>query len=135
MKQSGTSSEGGSGSRRRSGIDPAKERAAIAAYERVHPQIERLAEQITSAAGKVQSGGSMSFVYKGTRARMTNLQRQMVDIYYKFIQVYANSLPDSLLNHLKSDVRRVGNLTNDYTTGQVYQASGACSNGWQGYGC
>lgn len=135
MKQSGTSSADGSPGRRRSGIDPAKEKAAINAYERVHPQIERLAEQIISAAGKVQSGGSMSFVYKGTRARMTNLQRQMVDIYYKFIEVHGNNLPDSLFNHLKSDVRRVGNLTNDYTTGEVYQASGACSGGWNGYGC
>jgi tetratricopeptide (TPR) repeat protein len=135
MKQSGTSSAEGSSGRRRSGIDPAKEQAAINAYERVHPQIERFAEQIISAAGKVQSGGSMSFVYKGTRARMTNLQRQMVDIYYKFIEVYGDNLPDSLLNHLKSDVRRVGNLTNDYTTGQVYEASGACSGGWNGYGC
>ncbi|MBX3281890.1 MAG: hypothetical protein KF756_05375 [Acidobacteria bacterium] len=135
MKQSGTSSADGSTGRRRSGIDPAKERAAIAAYERVHPQVERLAEQIISAAGKVQSGGSMSFLYKGTRARMTNLQRQMVDIAYKFIEVHGNNLPDSLLNHLKSDVRRVGNLTNDYSTGEVYQASGACSNGWNGYGC
>ncbi|MCC7308923.1 MAG: hypothetical protein IT173_15270 [Acidobacteria bacterium] len=135
MKQSGTSSAEGSPGRRRSGIDPAREKAAINAYERVHPQIERLAEQIISAAGKVQSGGSISFVYKGTRARMTNLQRQMVDIYYKFIEVYGDNLPDSLFNHLKSDVRRVGNLTNDYTTGEVYQASGACSGGWNGYGC
>lgn len=135
MKQSGTSSADGSTVRRRSGIDPAKEQAAIAAYERVHPQIERLAEQVTSAAGKVQSGGSMSFVYKGTRARIANLQRQMVDIYYKFIEVHGPNLPDSLLNHLKSDVRRVGNLRNDYTTGEVYEASGACSGGWSGYGC
>lgn len=135
MKQSGTSSEGGSGSGRRSGIDPAKEKAAINAYERVHPQIERLAEQIISAAGKVQSGGSLSFTYRGTRQRMTNLQRQMVDIYYKFIEVHGRNLPDSLGNHLKSDVRRVGNLTNDYSTGEVYEASGACSGGWRGYGC
>jgi len=135
MKQSGTSSEGSSGSGRRSGVDPALERAAINAYERVHPQIERLAEQVISAAGKVQSGGSMSFVYKGTRARIANLQRQMVDIYYKFIEVHGPNLPDSLLNHLKSDVRRVGNLRNDYTTGEVYGASGACSGGWSGYGC
>ncbi|KXJ98784.1 MAG: ankyrin repeat-containing protein [Acidobacteria bacterium OLB17] len=135
MKQSGTSSDGGSVSGRRSGIDPAKERAAIAAYERVHPQIERLAEQIISAAGKVQSGGSMSFLYRGTRQRITNLQRQMVDIYYKFIEVHGPNLPDSLLNHLRSDVSRVGNLRNDYTTGEAYVANGACSNGWSGYGC
>ena len=132
MKLSGTSSEGGSVSRRRGGGDPAKERAAIAAYERVHPQIERLGEQIISAAGKVQSGGSMSFTYRGTRQRITNLQRQMVDIYYKFIEVHGSNLPDSLANHLKSDVSRAGNLRNDYSTGEAYVANGACSNGWNG---
>jgi tetratricopeptide (TPR) repeat protein len=135
MKQSGTSSDGGSGSGRRSGVDPAMERAAIAAYERIHPQIERLGEQIISAAGKVQSGGSLSFTYRGTRQRITNLQRQMVDIYYKFIEVHGPNLPDSLANHLKSDVSRAGNLRNDYTTGASYVAGGACSNGWNGYGC
>ncbi len=135
IKQSGTSSEGGSGSGRRSGVDPAMERAAIAAYERVHPQIERLGEQIISAAGKVQSGGSLSFTYKGTRQRITNLQRQMVDIYYKFKEVHGSNLPDSLANHLKSDVSRAGNLRNDYSTGEAYVAGGACSNGWSGYGC
>ena len=135
MKQSGTSSEGGSVSGRRSGVDPAKERAAIAAYERVHPQIERLSEQIISAAGKVQSGGSLSFTYRGTRQRITNLQRQMVDIYYKFIEVHGPNLPDSLARHLKSDVSRAGNLRNDYSTGESYVANGACSNGWNGYGC
>lgn len=135
MKQSGTSSDGGSGSGRRSGVDPAMERAAIAAYERVHPQIERLGEQIISAAGKVQSGGSLSFTYRGTRQRITNLQRQMVDIYYKFIEVHGANLPDSLANHLKSDVSRAGNLRNDYSTGESYVANGACSNGWNGYGC
>ena len=135
MKQSGTSSDGGSGSGRRSGVDPAMERAAIAAYERIHPQIERLSEQIISAAGKVQSGGSLSFTYRGTRQRITNLQRQMVDIYYKFIEVHGPNLPDSLANHLKSDVSRAGNLRNDYTTGASYVANGACSNGWNRYGC
>ena len=135
MKQSGTSSDGSSGSGRRSGVDPAMERAAIAAYERIHPQIERLSEQIISAAGKVQSGGSLSFTYRGTRQRITNLQRQMVDIYYKFIEVHGPNLPDSLANHLKSDVSRAGNLRNDYSTGASYVAGGACSNGWNGYGC
>ncbi len=135
MKQSGTSSEGGSGSGRRSGVDPAKERAAISAYERIHPQIERLGEQIISAAGKVQSGGSLSFTYKGTRQRINNLQRQMVDIYYKFIEVHGPNLPGSLAKHLKSDVSRAGNLRNDYSTGESYVANGACSNGWNGYGC
>lgn len=135
MKQSGTSSDGGSGSRRRSGIDPVKERAAIAAYERVHPQIERLGEQIISAAGKVQSGGSLSFTYRGTRQRITNLQRQMVDIYYKFTEAHGPNLPDSLLNHLKSDVSRAGNLRNDYNTGEAYVGGGLCSDGWSGYGC
>lgn len=135
MKQSGTSSDGGSGSGRRSGVDPAMERAAIAAYERIHPQIERLGEQIISAAGKVQSGGSLSFTYRGTRQRITNLQRQMVDIYYKFIEVHGPNLPDSLAKHLKSDVSRAGNLRNDYSTGATYVAGGACSNGWSGYGC
>jgi tetratricopeptide (TPR) repeat protein len=135
MKQSGTSSEGGSGSGRRSGVDPAMERAAIAAYERVHPQIERLGEQIISAAGKVQSGGTFSSFYTGTRQRITNLQRQMVDIYYKFNEVYGPNLPNSLANHLKSDVSRAGNLRNDYSTGEAYVANGACSNGWSGYGC
>ena len=130
MKQSGTSSDGSSGSGRRSGVDPAMERAAIAAYERVHPQIERLSEQIISAAGKVQSGGSLSFTYRGTRQRITNLQRQMVDIYYKFIEVHGPNLPDSLARHLKSDVSRAGNLRNDYSTGASYVANGACSNGW-----
>ncbi len=119
MKQSGTSSDG-SGSRGRSNVDPAKEQAAIAAYERVHPQIERLGEQIISAAGKVQSGGSLSFTYRGTRQRITNLQRQMVDIYYKFKEVHGENLPDSLANHLKSDVSRAGNLRNDYSTGEAY---------------
>lgn len=135
MKQSGTSSDGGSGSGRRSGVDPAMERAAIAAYERIHPQIERLGEQIISAAGKVQSGGSLSFTFKGTRGRIDNLQRQMVDIYYKFIEVHGPNLPDSLAKHLKSDVSRAGNLRNDYSTGEAYVANGACSNGWNGYGC
>ncbi len=135
MKQSGTSSDGGSGSGRRSGVDPAMERAAIAAYERVHPQIERLGEQIISAAGKVQNGGSLSFTFKGTRQRITNLQRQMVDIYYKFIGVHGPNLPDSLARHLKSDVGRAGNLRNDYSTGEAYVASGQCSSGWSGYGC
>ena len=135
MKQSGTSSDGSSGSGRRSGVDPAQERAAIAAYERIHPQIERLSEQIISAAGKVQSGGSLSFTYRGTRQRITNLQRQMVDIYYKFIEVHGPDLPDSLARHLKSDVSRAGNLRNDYSTGEAYVANGACSNGWNGYGC
>ena len=135
MKQSGTSSDGSSGSGRRSGVDPAMERAAIAAYERIHPQIERLSEQIISAAGKVQSGGSLSFTYRGTRQRITNLQRQMVDIYYKFIEIHGPNLPDSLANHLKSDVSRAGNLRNDYTTGASYVANGACSNGWNRYGC
>ncbi len=121
IKQSGSSSAGGSGSRRRSGVDPAKEQAAIAAYERVHPQIERLAEQIISAAGKVQSGGSLSFTYRGTRQRITNLQRQMVDIHYNFMQVHGPYLPDSLANHINSDVRRVGNLRNDLNTGEVYK--------------
>lgn len=122
MKQSGTSSEGGYSSRRRSGIDPEKERAAIAAYERVHPQIERLAEQIISAAGKVQSGGSLSFVFKGTRARISNLQRQMVDIHWKFMEVHGANLPDSLANHLNSDVRRAGSVRNDISTGEAYEA-------------
>lgn len=135
MKQSGTSSEGGSVSGRRTGVDPAMERAAIAAYERVHPQIERLGEQIISAAGKVQSGGSLSFTFKGTRQRINNLQRQMVDIYYKFIEVHGSNLPDSLAKHLKSDVSRAGNLRNDYSTGEAYVANGSCSNGWNGYGC
>ncbi|MDM7922396.1 MAG: tetratricopeptide repeat protein [Pyrinomonadaceae bacterium] len=135
MKQSGTSSDGSSGSGRRSGVDPAMERAATAAYERIHPQIERLSEQIISAAGKVQSGGSLSFTYRGTRQRITNLQRQMVDIYYKFIEVHGPNLPDSLARHLKSDVSRAGNLRNDYSTGEAYVAGGACSNGWNGYGC
>lgn len=120
MKQSGTSSAEGSTGRRRSGIDPAKEKPAINAYERVHPQIERLAEQVISAAGKVQSGGSLSFTFRGTRQRITNLQRQMVDMYYKFIAVHGPNLPDSLLNHLRSDVRRVGNLRNDLVSGEVY---------------
>ena len=119
MKQSGTSSDG-SGRRTRSNVDPVKEQAAIAAYERVHPQIERLGEQIISAASKVQSGGSLSFTYRGTRQRITNLQRQMVDIYYKFKEVHGDNLPDSLFNHLQSDVRRAGNLRNDYSTGEAY---------------
>lgn len=135
MKQSGTSSDGGSGSGRLSGVNSAMEQSAIAAYERLHPQIERLAEQIISAAGKVQSGGSLSFTYKGTRQRITNLQRQMVDIYYKFIAVHGSNLPASLANHLKSDVSRAGNLRNDYSTGASYVANGACSGGWSGYGC
>lgn len=119
MKQSGTPA-GGSGERRRSSVDPVKERAAIAAYESVHPQIERLGEQIISAASKVQSGGSLSFLYRGTRQRITNLQRQMVDIYWKFKEVHGDNLPESLFNHLQSDVRRAGNLRNDYSTGEAY---------------
>ncbi len=137
MKQSGTSSDGRSVSGRRSGVDPAKEQAAISAYESVHPQIERLAEQIISAAGKVQSGGQFSNFYIGTRARMSNLQNQMLTIYDNFMKVYGSSLPDSLSSHLRSDVRRVGNLRNDYVTGEAYNnySGSNCSGGWSGYGC
>lgn len=136
MKQSGTSSDG-SVSGRRSGVDPAKEQAAINAYERVHPQIERLAEQIIGAATKVQGGGQFSNFYRGTRARMSNLQNQMLTVYDNFMKVHGNYLPGSLSSHLKSDVRRVGNLRNDYVTGEAYSnySSGRCSDGWSGYGC
>lgn len=122
MKQRGAASNsnsgGGGSSRSRSG-DPVKERIAIAEYDRIHPQIERIAEQVISAVNKVQAGGSLSFTYRGTRERITNLQRQAVDIAYNFKQRHEDHLPQSLLNHLNSDVRRISSLRNDYSTGEV----------------
>lgn len=137
MKQRGAAAANSRSGGRRANVDPAKEQAAISAYDRVHPQIERLAEQIVGAATKVQGGGQFSNFYTGTRARMSNLQSQMWTVYDNFMKVHGDYLPDSLSNHLKSDVRRVGNLRNDYVTGEAYNnySGGNCSGGWSGYGC
>ena len=117
--------------------DPIKERAAIAAFDRVHPQIERLAEQVIGAASKVQSGGTFSNFYRGTRQRMSRLQSEISALYRQFMAQQGDHLPQSMADHLRSDVYKTTGIRNDYTTGEAYQTyqGGGCSNGWSGYGC
>lgn len=118
-------------------LDPVKVQAAISEFERIHPRIERLAASIFSSAAKVQSAGQFSFFYRGTRQGISNNQQIMLDIYDKFMAQHGEYLPNSLLNHLKSDIRKSSNIRNDWVTGEAYSTyrSGGCSDGWSGYGC
>lgn len=50
---------------------------------------------------------------------------------------HGDHLPQSMADHLRSDVYKTTGIRNDYTTGEAYQTyqGGGCSNGWSGYGC
>ena len=137
IKQRGAFAASGSGRARGRSTDPVREKAAIEAFERFHPQIERLAEQIIGAAGKVQSGGSFSNFYTGTRQRISRLQSEMSERYRQFMAQHGEYLPQSMADHLRSDVYKSSGIRNDYVTGEAYQTyqSGACYDSWSGYGC
>lgn len=121
MKQNSSSSESGSTNTYKNmpNADPNKVAAAISAYERIHPQIERLASSIVSTTSKVQKGGNFSFLLGKERESISRRQREMVNIYYAFMEQHGKYLPRSLSSHLKSDISKSASIRNDYITGQA----------------
>ena len=83
--------------------DPNKIRSAISEYNRIHPEIETLAQRYVNDINKYRRAGDAQFLYKGTYADILRTKRIASETIRKFLEEHGKYLPDDLKQHLQED--------------------------------